>query len=408
MLASSARKAGLAKLAQRWAFGLRLKLVDRYLLSQILRPFAITLTVIVAILFLENLSRLLQLLEHVRSPLPILGRFTLFLLPEYFGLGILVALFVAVAMTVRTATLRGEWQIFATAGVAPLRLALIPLLLGSLGANAELAINFHLRPIGEHRLDRLIGDLRDGRYGLGGDVRSILEMGQGVMMTVDHFDSATSRFSNVFIAQGSTILTAQTARASFDDDGRLNLLLERGQSLTPRPNGAFHVLSFSRLRIDLATRERRAARRVLESELDRLTYQQLLDRIRAERGKNSQAQSALASFASRCGYAVMALLVPLLGLALGAPPLRGRSSFGIGAGILLIVAYVRASSFVETRFQADPVPAFLVLLSLMACIVLGLFHAENRFGPGFAETWLERRVAKSLAGYYRSVSTLIQ
>ena len=395
-----ASKGKTAAFVQRRAYPFSLKLIDRYLLRQIVRPFVIILAVIVAVLFLENLSRLLQLLEHVRSPLPILGRFTLFLLPEYLGLGVLVALFLAVAWAVRSATLRGEWQIFATIGVTPIRLAFVPLALGLLGASAELAINFHFRPIGEHRLDRLIGDLRDGRYGLGGDVGTILHLGQGVTMTVDRFDPSAARFFNIFIAQGTTILTARSAQSSFDDDGQLNLLLEQGQSLTPRPSGGFHVLSFGRLRINLATRERQAARQGLEPELDRLSYQQLLDRVRTESGQNRPSRLALASFASRCGYAAMAIMMPVFGLALGAMPPRSRSGYGIGFGILLIVAYVRASGFVETQFAGAPVAAFVALLAVFSILAIALWEAERRFGPGFAEGWLERRLAAPAARQY--------
>jgi lipopolysaccharide export system permease protein len=377
--------------------------IDRYLLSQIVRPFALILVVIVSILFLENLSRLLQLLEHVRSPLPILGRFTLFLLPEYFGLGILVALFLSVAMTVRTATLRGEWQIFAAIGITPARLALVPLLLGAVGATAEVAINFHFRPIGEYRLDRLIGDVRDGRYGLGGEVGTILHLGQGVTMTVDAFGPQMGRFENIFIAQRDTILSARSAKASFDDAGRLNLLLEHGQSLSPRSDGSFGVLSFERLRVDLATRERQAVRRVLETELDRLTYGELLRRIEVERVQDRPKRIALASFASRCGYAVIAFMMPLLGLALGAPSLRGRSGYGLGCGIVVIVSYVKAVSFVETQFASAPLMAFGLLFATFTTIIIGLWSAENRFGPGFAETWLEQRLVKPTWQLFRNL-----
>lgn len=367
-------------------------LLDRYLLQRILRPFAKVLICIVAILLLENLGRLLTLLEHVHDPLQLLAKFSFYLLPEYLGIGILLALFLSIALAVRTLALRGEWQIFAASGISPARLSLIPFLIGLCCATAELGIHFHFRPTGEHQLDKLVSDVGRGLYGLGGNVRDIVWFDSDTMMTADGFDLSTGKLIHVVVVRRDTVFTAREALASFDDAGNILLLLERGQSVIARADGGYHAITFARLRVDLV-REDRDAQRSVRTAFDRLSYTELIRRMRSERAAGAEARTALASFASRCAYAAFSLILPFLALALGALPTRGQSPYGIGIGILSIVGYIRLSAYVESAATAYPVLGFGALIGGCVTAAALIWRAESLHGPGFVEAWLAKRLA---------------
>jgi len=367
-------------------------LLDRYLFQRIARPFVAVLVCVVAVLLLENLGRLLELLKFARDPIILLARFSLYLLPEYLGIGILLALFLSVALAIRSLTTSGEWQVFAATGVSPARLVLIPLILGMACAAAELGIHFHYRPAGEYALDKLVSDIREGLYGLDGEPRSMLRLDQDTMITADRFDRSTGRLDNVFmIRRGGAVFNARRAIASRDATGGIKLVFEDGQGIMPLDGGGFRGMRFGQLATDL--RRDDDAKGGVEMALDRLPYDQLMHRVRLERARGTDKRSALASFASRCAYGAIALIIPFMALALGALPPRGRTPYGIGAGILAIVAYIRASAYVEGAAVAFPVIGFALLIGVCALGAFLIWNAEQRLGPGFVETWLARNLA---------------
>ncbi|MGE6695241.1 hypothetical protein CA262_20205 [Sphingobium sp. GW456-12-10-14-TSB1] len=371
-------------------------LLDRYLLRRILRPFVAVLVCTVAILLLENLARLMELLQHVRDPLTLLAKSSFYLLPEYLGIGLLVALFLSIALAIRALSLHGEWQIFAAAGITPVRLCLIPFLLGIGCATIELGIHFQFRPAAEHRLDSLFSDVRRGLYGFGGNFGEIIQLDDTTVMTADGFERSTGRLAHIFIAQRGTVYTARSAFVSLDDSGNIYLLLEQGQSIVPRPGDHFDAISFGRLRIRLARAEPDPGHRP-GTAFDRLAYRELMRHIGLEREADMGTRKALASFASRCAYAAIALLLPFLALALGALPVRGRSPYGISAGILAIVGYIRLVAYVETAAATHPIAGFGLLVGGYGSAIAMIWRAECRHGPGSVETWLARHLANPIA-----------
>jgi lipopolysaccharide export system permease protein len=370
------------------------KLIDRYIFAQTWRNFAAICGIIVALLLLENLSRLLHLLENVEEPISLLLQFLLALVPEYLGLGILVAIFLSTALAVRSLSLAGEWQILAATGVSPTRLLLIPMMFGAVGATAETAINFHYRPVGERRLDQLLDEVRLGRHGVGAAIRSIVSFPNGVTVTIDGHDRATGMLTGVFVAMPEVTLTAPRARATHDGFGTIVLRLENGRGLTRRRDG-FNVLSFRYLTVRIATTNEKASTVSLPA-LDRLPLDEIVELAMRETSRSQTSMPALASIASRLTYSLMALVVPILGIALGAPPMRGRSGAGLVLGILMIVGFVRAASFVESSALQRPVLASGVLMLLSGGAAGLLWRFEIRSGPGFVDRLIDRQLVSPL------------
>lgn len=371
-------------------------LLDRYLFHRIARPFVAVLICTVALLLLENLARLMTLLRHVRDPLTLLAKSSFYLLPEYLGIGLLVALFLSVALAIRTLSLHGEWQIFAAAGITPVRLCFIPFLLGMTCATVELAIHFQFRPAAEHHLDSLFSDVRRGIYGFGGDFGEIIQLDDTTVMTADGFERSTGRLTHIFIAQRGAVYTARSAFVSLDGDGNIYLLLNQGRSIVPQRGEHFDAISFDRLRIHLTRAERNLGQKA-SKRFDRLTYKELMRHIDLERQTDMRTRKALASFASRCAYVAFALLLPFLGLALGALPVRGRSPYGIGVGILAIVGYIRLAAYVETAATTHPIAGFGLLVGGYGSAIAMIWRAECQYGPGSMETWLAKHLANPIA-----------
>lgn len=375
-------------------FRVKMRLVDRLLLRRMLAPFAGALVTIVCVMSLENMSRLLGLLEHVRSPGGVLGRMMLLLLPEYAAIGLLVGLFLSVATAVRNAALAGEWQILGAIGLSPARLMLIPATFGVMCGGAQLAVRLHLQPLAEQRLDALGADIRRGAYGLGAAIGEVKAVSDKVVLSVEGVDPRSHDLLGLFLKTPEGVFTAQSARASYDARGDLQLLLKDGIAVPVDAPGRASRVAFRTYAMRIPMEGPAAVRTSLRDALDRLTLDSLVQRIRAT--TEHSGGGALAALVARCSYAGFSLLLPFLAVALATPPPRGRSGLGLMAGILVIVGFIKGASFLEMQ-AAQPIIAFSIFLSCWAVITFALWRYEARHGPGSCETWLNRYCARPFA-----------
>jgi lipopolysaccharide export system permease protein len=388
-----------------------MKLIDRYLLGRIAPPFVGTMVVVICVLSLENMARLLDALGHVGSPLALLGRQMLSLLPEYVGIGLLVSLFVAVAVAVRDASLAGEWHMLAAARISPLRIMLIPLALALACAATQLAVRFYFQPIGEYRLATLGSDIRQGAYGMGGPIREFVRLGRGSALTTDGVDPRSGHLSGVFIYTRALLMTARTAEGSYDGGGNLRLALNDGTLMVRDDKVPFRKIAFKRIEVNLPVDERAGGNHSPQNLLDRLTLAPLLRNIAQEREAGRPDKVALSAFASRLSYALFALLIPFMAMALGAVPLRGRTALGLIAGLGLITAFIRGVAFVEAHFVRNPLPAFALYFAGCTVLVLALWRMEQVSGPGACERWLLKWTARPIlttARYIRFKGTMLK
>jgi len=86
----------------------------------------------------------------------------------------------------------------------------------------------------------------------------------------------------------------------------------------------------------------------------------------------------------------------VLGMALGTPTMRGRSGAGIAFGFVLIIGFVRATSFVEVTFSRTPIFAAAILMTVMSGITVLLWRLEIFAGPGIVDKVIDRRLIRPL------------
>lgn len=373
-----------------------MRLVDRLLLRRIVSPFAATTVTIICIMSLENMSRLLALLEHVRSPAAMLGRLMLLLLPEYVAIGLLVGVFLSVALALRNAVLAGEWQILAGIGLSPARLMIIPAAFGLMCGAAQLVVRLQLQPLGEQRLEALGADIKRGAYGLGAAVGDIKLLPDGIVLSVDGVDRRSGDLLGLFLQTREGVFTARSAKASYDARGDLQLSMRNGVALLSGTQARRGSVMFATYAMHVPMEGVGAVRTPVRTALDRLTLKSLVDRIRSEARPDGKG-GAMAALMARCSYAGFTLMLPFLAMALAVPPPRSRSVLGIFVGVLMIVAFIKSATLVETRFANQAVLAFSLFLLGWSLLTGLLWRAEASHGPGACEAWLERNCAQPFA-----------
>lgn len=367
-----------------------MRLLDRYIAGSLARPFLGTAAVIVLLLSLENSRRLMGQIEHVERPLSVLLELLAYLVPEYLGMGLLIALFVAVALAFRSLALKGELDILMSVGLSPRRLLRVPLLLGLLVALFHAGLRGYIQPVGEQRLDALGSAIAVGNLGMTITAGEFLHPDRATVLRVDDIDAPSGAFVGLFVQRENMTIFARYGRATNGGDGGMILRLFDGDLVFDGdPPEKFS--SFASMVLPLQTARLKPMRLTTRHSNDRLTLDALWERAARDRS-TAASRAARAGLGNRMATAAFIVIIPLFGFALGVPPKRSTSAIGLGLGILLIVGFVQAMGAIEDA--ARPFAPLLQLLVLLAfsMVALAMLHSHLTRGPGAVEAWLMARI----------------
>ncbi len=373
-------------------------IMDRYILRHLMGGYVAVLLTLVAMLSLENISRLSAAIVETDTPFTLLAYMLTALVPEYLGIAIPVATYLSMALAVRRLSVNGEWQIFTSIGLRPTRVMALPMALALGSAGAQLAIRMDLQPIGEHAFDQLLGEISAGVHGM--PLRDLVAVDAHTTFVTDpSAGRARGTLNNVMIRRGGDVASAPTATASRDPSGAIILTLRNGVLIHPRPGGGYDTLAFARYHMRLAPERGRGATATEAERLDRVSAANLLPRINQEAARPGVPAPATAAFLSKIQSAALCLMLPWLGMALGVPPKRQAGGASIFIGLALIVVNLRSTAFVEEHFTIHPVPAALLHALLWVTIVAAISELAQRHGPGSIDQLLNKalRYARALS-----------
>ena len=361
--------------------------IDLYIARRLAQPFCIASLVIVLLLTLENSRRLMTLLGNVERPVAVLLKLMLYLVPEYLGIGLLIATFLSVAIVFRSFALHGELDIFASIGLSPGRLLRVPLLFGLAVALLHLGLRAYVEPAGEQRLDALGASIALGNLGLSIAPGDFLRPRPGTMFHVDAVDRDTGIFSGLLVQNSNLTVTAREGRVINGGHQGVLLRLFDGHVIAARASGRLEVSAFQTMVKPMQLAAAKSVPTTPRHRNDRLLLGDLL-RAASRAPAAPERNAARAALGSRVVTAAFIALVPLFGFALGVPPKRSTSALGMGLGILLIVGFVHAIVAVEDAAHAMAPYFQLAILLGFACLAFAMLHIQSRRGPGVIEAML--------------------
>ena len=371
-------------------------LFDRYLMRQLIGWYAMIIGIIVSLLWLEMMPRVLRDLSGVASPTRLLLRSMASLVPEYIGLGMLLALFFSTAMGFRRLALAGELDALSAAGLGTLRLLRQPLLLGVLSCLMVFGLRGYAQPAGEREFASLASAIRAGEYGFGLEPGRIHVLGPHTRFSFARLGPDAETLHDVVLeARGFTII-ADSATLGAGAQTTLRLSLQEGNVIRQSSSLPPHILRFHHFRIlipsSVGTARSFGSPR---DELDRIDIDRLLDPGIASTHREITAEMARASASGRIAAALFCLLLPILGFVHGVPPKRSRSAMGLGAGLLEIILFLKLSAVIEIAYPAQAMFLHPALVAVFAVVALSLARFQEREGFGAVELWLAQAIARA-------------
>lgn len=311
--------------------------LDRYLLRQMVPPFAIALGTMLIALLLERLLTLFNHLASSGSSVATLITLLSDLLPHYMGLALPAALCIAIFMTVNRMSEHNEIDVLCAGHISLLRISQPYIKVGAILAVLSVLLYGYIQPIARY-------DYREGFYfarhtGWAPHLQSEMfaSTSSHTMLTADRVDHGGSRLRNIFIrslkSDGTTeLVTAPRGLLTLSERDRATQLdLWDGQIIHANspdmPDSHVTVTHFEHIaRVIERSRSRQAFRSRGDDERE-LTTLELLHAL--QHGSNHISRTELRSELDfRLTRAISIMFIPLLAISFAVGRKRRRSAIG--------------------------------------------------------------------------------
>lgn len=349
----------------------QLRLIDRYILGLSLGTLGSVVGIIMSLMVLEHIPRLIDIARLSGKRGYIVGETVLGLLPEYGGIGVLVGLYLSIALAIRKLEMRGELAVIEAAGIGPWRWMRMPILLTVVAAGFLMVNQGWLVPRGEQKLALIAQKMARGDFGHVLSAGDFHQLGTQATLYFDDIDEADFSLSGVMVLDDERVYSARRGKLSIAANGEALLRLSGGQVLD-RQGGA--ILTFEELVIRRGAETGEARDGTAGGRSDR---SRTLDAL-----WQSDIPADRAAAYARLLWVGLALLTPALAFAVGRPPVRSTSPLGLILGLCLLVAFLKSMSLTEAADSLVPPSGAIALLAAWIGIVASLVEWQRQCGNG--------------------------
>lgn len=374
----------------------RVRILDRYIMRELLAPFFLSIAVLTLALFLQKMFRLTELVLSRGSSLADAGKLLLYIMPGFLAMTIPISLLVA-ALTA-FARLSSDSEVTAMKASRVSLYAMIrPVMKFSIVLFIVTAVIAHfLAPHATYAFKAQLFNMLKARAMVGLEQGVFSSTFDGMVIYVDKMNSLDD-ISGLFISDersGSdpyTIVAKQGRLITNAENMNVTLSMEHGSiHLQPRAEDVYSLMFFDsgKLYIDIS----RAGRRNSSSDgrnIDEMDSRELLVALRQARAAGEPTKNIEVEFQKRMSISYACLVFGLIGAPLGIRKSRTGRSAGIAVSILVILVYYLilgtaqrlADSGALSPAAATWVPNGLITVAALVLVVKKGHEIYFGFGP---------------------------
>lgn len=368
------------------------RLIDRYLLGQLLRPMALSLAFVLVALLMERVLRLVDLIATEGGPFGAVVTMAATLLPHYLGLALPAAFFISLLLLVARMAEESEIDALLASGLSLVRIVLPFLAAGALLALVSFALFGYVQPHARYGYRAALHLVKHGGWTGAVPGGAFVAAGDGVTLHAAESDSSGRVLTGVLIEErepdGRSVTT--TAAQGFlqrdpERTDRLVLQLLDGSQMRVSRGGAVSVLKFETLMVgrDLALADTLFRPRGRDER--EMTLGELRDGIRADAGPVPSAVMN-GELHGRLVQAASVAILPLLAVPMGIAAKRRRRGAGVVLAAVVLVLYHHVlqvgQGLVELGRVGPAIGSWLPFATLAALACWMLFRMNERPGRG--------------------------
>lgn len=365
--------------------------LHRYVLREMLVPFALGIVVFTLILFMQQILKLVEMILNKGVPVATVGELVAYVLPSFLGLTVPMATLLAIL--VAFGRLSGDSEITAMKGCGVSLYQLWPpvLAFAVVAYVASTLLSLYAVPWGKQGFRRIVFEIANSRAQAGIKERVFNTDFDGLTLYVDKADVRGSRLQGVFIADRTqsrtpVIVVAGEGRVVSDPEAKtVTLHLENGTIHRPGKDSGQYVRSefeSQAYRLDvsgaLATFQQSGLK------FADLTLAEMKARLQALGRGDPERQRNLVAYYEKFSMPFASLVFALIGVPLGLQSRRSGRGSGYPLAILVFLVYYVLLSFAETLGGRGAVPPIVsvwipnVALGAVGLVMLRAAAADRR------------------------------
>lgn len=364
------------------------KIVDRYLLRELVVPFALGLTIFTSILLIVRILKLAEMVLNRGVPLLQILKLFSFVLPAFLEVTVPMAVLLAVLVAFGRLSSDSEIIALRASGLGLYRLLRPVALLAVVVSVLTLGLSTYVRPWGNSLLRSGIYEIVKARASAGITPRVFNDEFEGLVIYVDRIpapgndlfgvlisDTRDPRMHNTIFARSGMIFTSP-------EDRTLTLQLFQGGVFTVSSDtDGYQSTTFDRYDITLDLRAALSELRQRPKEAAEMTIPELRSAIAAREARGEPGYPERMELHRKFSIPFACLVFAALGVPLGIQPTRAVHSRGFSVSLLLIFAYYLFLTLGENlgeRGALNPIlAAWLPNLTLSAVAAFFLSRAAR-------------------------------
>jgi lipopolysaccharide export system permease protein len=374
------------------------KILDRYLLRELVVPFLLGIAVFTSILLIVRILKLVEMVVNRGVPIGQIVKLFSYILPAFLEVTVPMALLLAILVAFGRLSSDSEIIALRAAGVGLYRLLLPVALFAGAVALLTLGLSLYARPWGNSLLRSGLYDIVKTRAVAGIKPKVFNNDFSGLVIYVDHIEPASDMLSGILIADTRDAAMRNTVYAElgriYTDESQhsLTLRLENGGIYsTGDDGGEYQDTRFTTYDITLDLDTALAQLRTRTKDASEMTLPELRAAIEAKSALGEPAFVERVEVQRKFSIPFACLVFAALGVPLGIQPSRSAHSRGFSLSLVLIFVYYLLLTFGQNLGERGTLPPLLavwlpnaVLASVAATL---LVRAAGEASTGRAPLW---------------------
>lgn len=315
-----------------------MRIVDRYLLREMLPVYALAAGTFVVLIVGHMLYTVVEVVVERHVPLPSVGKFLALRVPQAVSMALPVSALIAAALCFNRLAADGELAALRAAGASLWRLMWPAVILGAVSSAVVFLLNEQIAPRCEEASRRLLIETVSQRRSLAFQPRRFLSLSDTAWVYPEDVDQRRDRLLGVslFMLRGDDPPAMVSAEEAEFRQGEL--VVRRGHMLVPEWSGDLTIGHVGPVRVSLQPEA--FALPGGAGALRQMSLQELARKWRSTRQTQPQRAALLSlEFHSRLAMAAAALAFALLAGPLTLVLGRGQTLAGIALSLFVVLAY---------------------------------------------------------------------
>jgi len=325
---------------------LMFKIINRYILREIVVPFFMILAVLTFVLLMGRILQVMDLMVNKGISFFDIFRLIIYLVPGFLVYTVPISLLIAILIGVGRLSGDNEWTILRMSGLSLLQLSRPIARVAFAAFLLTLATTLFLVPKGNLASRSLLFEIARSGAGVGIHEKIFIDYFKDILLYADRIPAQGDFLEGIFISDNhlgkeTTTVIARRAYLISDPDHRyITLRLEDGSTHTVDKNLSTYRKAdfrFYDMKLEIgATIAGEEGRRKSSTEM---TFPELKRMVNDRSLKDVEIRELLIELNKKLAIPLSCLIFPLLGIPLGMKAHRSVRAWGFTAGVFLVMIY---------------------------------------------------------------------